>query len=137
MGSKQPSSPAKFSLGVIGVGLGFVIMVFAAQRASAGLVSPGWLLTTYLLHTLGELCLSPVGLSVMTKLSPQRIVGQIMGVWFLAAAIGNYMGGEIAGLFEALPLPQLFGSVAGVNLGVAVLVIALTPLVKRQMGGVR
>ncbi len=137
MGHKQPSSPAKFSLGVIGVGLGFVIMVFAAQRASAGLVSPNWLLTTYLLHTLGELCLSPVGLSVMTKLSPQRIVGQIMGVWFLAAAIGNYMGGEIVGLFEALPLPQLFGSVAGVNLGVAVLVIALTPLVKRQMGGVR
>jgi POT family proton-dependent oligopeptide transporter len=140
MGSKQPSSPAKFSLGLVGVGVGFVIMVFAAQRAAAdggALVSPGWLFTTYLLHTLGELCLSPVGLSVMTKLAPQRIVGQIMGVWFLAAAIGNYMGGEIAGLFESLPLPQLFGAVAGVNLAVAVVVIALTPLVKKQMGGVR
>ena len=140
MGSKQPSSPAKFSLGLVGVGAGFVIMVFAAQRAAAGgglLVSPGWLFTTYLLHTLGELCLSPVGLSVMTKLAPQKIVGQIMGVWFLAAAIGNYMGGEIAGLFETLPLPQLFGAVAAINIGVAVVVIALAPLVKKQMGGVR
>lgn len=140
MGSKQPSSPAKFSLGLVGVGAGFVIMVFAAQNAAAdggSLVSPGWLFTTYLLHTLGELCLSPVGLSVMTKLAPQRIVGQIMGVWFLAAAIGNYMGGEIAGLFESLPLPQLFGAVAAVNLAVAVVVIGLAPLVKKQMGGVR
>jgi POT family proton-dependent oligopeptide transporter len=138
MGDKQPSSPAKFSLGLVGVGLGFVIMVLAAQRAATGdLVSPGWLLTTYLLHTLGELCLSPVGLSVMTKLAPDRIVGQIMGVWFLAASIGSFIGGEVAALFETLPLPQLFGAVAAVNLGVAVLVIAAAPLVKRQMGGVR
>lgn len=138
MGDKQPSSPAKFSLGLVGVGLGFVIMVLAAQRAATGdLVSPGWLVTTYLLHTLGELCLSPVGLSVMTKLAPDRIVGQIMGVWFLAASIGSFIGGEVAALFETLPLPQLFGAVAAVNLGVAVLVIAAAPLVKRQMGGVR
>lgn len=137
MDDKQPSSPAKFSLGLVGVGLGFVIMVLAAQRAATGdLVSPGWLFTTYLLHTLGELCLSPVGLSVMTKLAPDRIVGQIMGVWFLAASIGSFIGGEIAALFETLPLPQLFGAVAAVNLGVAVLVIAATPLVKKQMGGV-
>lgn len=138
LGDKQPSSPGKFSLGLVGVGLGFVVMVIAAQQVAGGnLVSPGWLIATYLLHTLGELCLSPVGLSVMTKLAPQKIGGQIMGVWFLAAAIGNYMGGEIAGLFESLPLPELFGSVAAINIGVAVVVIALTPLVKRQMGGVR
>ena len=73
----------------------------------------------------------------MTKLAPQKIVGQIMGVWFLAASIGSYIGGEIAGLFETLPLPQLFGAVAAINLGVAVLVIVVTPLVKKQMGGVR
>ncbi len=138
MGDKQPSSPAKFSLGLVGVGVGFVVMVLAAQRAAdGGGVDPSWLMATYLLHTLGELCLSPVGLSVMTKLAPQKIGGQIMGVWFLAAAIGNYMGGEIAGLFEAFPLPQLFGSVAAVNIAVAVVVIALTPMVKRQMGGVK
>jgi POT family proton-dependent oligopeptide transporter len=138
LGSKQPSSPAKFSLGLVGVGAGFVVMMFAAQYVTGddSLVSPGWLFATYLLHTLGELCLSPVGLSVMTKLAPQKIVGQIMGVWFLAASIGSYIGGEIASLFESLPLPELFGTVAAVNLGVAVLVIAAAPLVKRQMGGV-
>ena len=73
----------------------------------------------------------------MTKLAPPKIVGQIMGVWFLAAAIGNYIGGEVAGLFEALPLPELFGWVTATNIAVAVLVIALTPLIKKQMGGVR
>jgi POT family proton-dependent oligopeptide transporter len=139
MGRKQPSSPMKFALGLVGVGLGFIVMMFAARYITGddSLVSPGWLFTTYLLHTLGELCLSPVGLSVMTKLAPQRIVGQIMGVWFLAASIGSYIGGEIAGLFETLPLPQLFGAVAAINLAVAVVVIAATPLVKKQMGGVR
>lgn len=138
LGDKQPSSPAKFSFGLVGVGVGFVIMVLAAQRAATGdLVSPGWLVMTYVLHTLGELCLSPVGLSAMTKLAPERIVGQIMGVWFLAASIGSFIGGEVAGLFETLPLPQLFGAVAAVNLAVAVVVIGLTPLVKKQMGGVR
>jgi POT family proton-dependent oligopeptide transporter len=139
LGKKQPSSPMKFSLGLVGVGLGFVVMMFAARLVTGddSLVSPGWLFMTFLLHTLGELCLSPVGLSVMTKLAPQKIVGQIMGVWFLAASIGSYIGGEIAGLFESLPLPQLFGTVAAINIGVAVLVIVVTPLVKKQMGGVR
>ena len=69
--------------------------------------------------------------------SDGQIVGQIMGVWFLAASIGSYIGGEIASLFESLPLPELFGTVAAVNIGVAVLVIAAAPLVKKQMGGVR
>jgi len=138
LGSKQPTGPIKFGLGLLGVGLGFVVMFFAAQVGGEGetLVSPGWLASTYLLHTLGELCLSPVGLSLMTKLSPSRIVGQIMGVWFLAASIGNYMGGEIAGLFETLPLTQLFGIIAAVNIGVAVVVFLVAPVIKRQMGGV-
>ena len=92
---------------------------------------------TYLLHTLGELCLSPVGLSAMTKLAPKQIVGQILGVWFLAAAIGNYMGGELAAYFETFPLPKLFGVVAGVSIGVGVLVTVLTPVIRKQMGGIR
>ena len=139
LGSRQPSSPIKFSLGLLFVGLGFGVMVLASQLTDGGqtLVSPGWLVMTYLLHTIGELCLSPVGLSVMTKLSPARIVGQIMGVWFLAAAIGNYMGGEIATYFEALPLPQLFGIVMLVNLGVAAFVFFMARPIERQMGGVR
>jgi len=139
LGSKQPSSPMKFTLGLIGVGAGFLVMIWAAVLSNDGesMVSPMWLILTYLLHTFGELCLSPVGLSAMTKLAPKKIAGQIMGVWFLAAAIGNYMGGEIAGFFEQLPLDQLFGAVAAVNLGIGLLVMLAVPLIKRQMGGVR
>ncbi len=138
LGERQPSSPAKFALGLYGVGFGFLVMVAAANLTDGDYrVSPLWLIVTYLLHTVGELCLSPVGLSAMTKLAPKRIVGQIMGVWFLAAAIGNYMGGEIATYFETLPLARIFGSVAAVTLGVGLLVSLLTPFVRRQMGGVR
>jgi POT family proton-dependent oligopeptide transporter len=138
LGDKQPSSPAKFAFGLYGVGFGFLVMVAAANLASEDFrVSPMWLIVTYLLHTLGELCLSPVGLSAMTKLAPKQIVGQILGVWFLAAAIGNYMGGELATFFETFPLPKLFGAVAAVTLGVGVLTTLLTPLIRKQMGGVR
>ncbi len=138
LGDSQPSSPAKFAFGLYGIGLGFLVMVAAANLASEDYrVSPMWLIVTYLLHTLGELCLSPVGLSAMTKLAPKQIVGQILGVWFLAAAIGNYMGGELATLFESFPLPKLFGAVAAVTLGFGVLTTLLTPLIRKQMGGVR
>ena len=138
LGDRQPSSPAKFAFGLYGIGFGFLVMVAAANLASEDFrVSPMWLISTYLLHTLGELCLSPVGLSAMTKLAPRQIVGQILGVWFLAAAIGNYMGGELATYFETFPLPKLFGAVAGVTLGVGVLVTLFTPLIRKQMGGVR
>jgi POT family proton-dependent oligopeptide transporter len=138
LGDRQPSSPAKFAFGLYGVGFGFLVMVAAASLATEDYrVSPMWLIATYLLHTLGELCLSPVGLSAMTKLAPKQIVGQILGVWFLAAAIGNYMGGELAAYFETFPLPKLFGAVAGVSIGVGVLVTVLTPVIRKQMGGIR
>jgi POT family proton-dependent oligopeptide transporter len=139
LGKLEPSGPAKFTYGLLLVGVGFLPMVYAAYLAQGGenQVSPMWLVTTYLLHTLGELCLSPVGLSLMTKLAPSRIVGQIMGVWFLAAAIGNYIGGEIASLFEAFPLPQLFGTVAVVNIAIALLFALAVPRVRKLMGGVR
>jgi POT family proton-dependent oligopeptide transporter len=139
LGKIEPSGPAKFTYGLLLVGVGFLPMVYAAYLARGGenQVSPMWLVTTYLLHTLGELCLSPVGLSLMTKLAPSRIVGQIMGVWFLAAAIGNYIGGEIASLFEAFPLPQLFGTVALVNIAIALLFALAVPKVRKLMGGVR
>ena len=75
-------------------------------------MSPLWLVATYLLHTFGELCLSPVGLSAMTSLAPARIVGLTMGVWFVALSAGNYLGGRVGGLYESFSLPQLFGVVA-------------------------
>jgi POT family proton-dependent oligopeptide transporter len=113
LGRKQPASPTKFSIGLVGVGLGFLILVPAAQAASAGtLVGPGWLFTAYLVHTWAELCLSPVGLSSMTKLAPARIVSLMMGVWFLAASAGNFLGGMAASFYEAMPLARLFLTVA-------------------------
>lgn len=96
----QPSSPAKFAIGLIFLGLGFLVMVGAATFAAQSKVSPMWLTMTYLLHTTGELCLSPVGLSTFTKLAPKRIVGQMMGIWFLATSLGNLVAGLIAGRFN-------------------------------------
>ena len=88
------------------------------------------------LHTVGELCLSPVGLSVVTKLAPASVVGSMMGVWFLSIALGNKLGGWVAGFFDALPLPLLFGAVAGTTIGAAVLLGGLVKPIRRLMGGV-
>jgi POT family proton-dependent oligopeptide transporter len=137
MGSRQPSSPAKFAWGLVFVGLGFVVMMMASTLSASGQkVSPWWLITTYLLHVIGEMCLSPVGLSTVTKLAPERVSSLMMGVWFLAAAVGNYVGGRAAGFYESLPLWQLFGVFAGVTILAGVLLALLVPLIKRLMGGV-
>jgi POT family proton-dependent oligopeptide transporter len=132
LGRRQPSTPAKFGLGLVGVGLGFLIMVPAARMASADIrVSVLWLVATYVVHTLAELCLSPVGLSAMTKLAPARIVGLMMGVWFLGASVGSYIAGNLASLYETWPLPDLLGSVGLVGVGAGVVMLALTPRLKR------
>jgi POT family proton-dependent oligopeptide transporter len=105
------SSPAKFALGLAFAGVGFVLMIFAANKvvASGGtvLVSPWWLVMSYFFQTLGELCLSPVGLSSMTKLSPRKFVGQMMGIWFLASALGNLIGGLVGGHVDPEKLDQM------------------------------
>ena len=134
---KEISSPAKFSWGLIFVGLGFAVMVIAARRAASGVqVSALWLWLTYLLHTIGELCLSPVGLSAFTKLAPARVAGFMMGVWFLSTSIGDYIGGRMASLYESWSLPALFGAVAAfcIVLGLA-LALFVKPM-KKLMGGV-
>ena len=136
--SKEPSSPTKFTLGLVFLGLGFAVMILAAQRNAAGVqVSPMWLVLTYFLHTVGELCLSPVGLSTVTKLAPHRMVGQMMGVWFLSISLGNLYAGRVAGEFESIPLPQLFGRVTMFTLGGAVLLALLIVPIKRLMSGVK
>jgi POT family proton-dependent oligopeptide transporter len=113
-------------------------MVFASLLSGpqGKLVSPMWLLMVYLAHTIGELCLSPVGLSTMTKLAPARVAGQMLGVWFLASSVGNFIGGSVSGLFEKLPLPQLFGAVVAVTLVFTVIAIALVKPIRKLMGGV-
>jgi len=139
LGSKEPSSPAKFMLGLVFLSLGFLVVAGAAVVSAQGggsRVSPAWLIVVYVLHTIGELCLSPVGLSTVTKLAPERLVGSMMGVWFLAASLGNFVGGRIAGLFEKLPLPQLFGAVA-ITTGIsAVVLLFLIKSIRNLMGGV-
>jgi len=113
LAEREPSVPAKFAMALLFVGLGFLILVPPAAAADAGLkVSPLWLVATYLLHTIGELCLSPVGLSAMTKLAPARLGGVIMGVFFLSISTGNYVGGRLAGFYESMRLEQLFLYVA-------------------------
>jgi POT family proton-dependent oligopeptide transporter len=138
LGSREPSSPAKFSLGLLFVGLGLVFLVPAAAAAASGArVSPLWLTITYLIHTIGEMCLSPVGLSAMTKLAPARVAGLMMGVWFVSIGIGDYLAGKAASLYESLPLTVLFGASGGI---VIVAAVALAFLVKptiRLMGGVK
>jgi len=137
MGSRQPSSPAKFAIGLVFVGLGFVVMVAASMAAAGGVrVSPLWLVVTYFLHVVGEMCVSPVGLSTVSKLAPERASSLMMGVWFLATAVGNYLGGRAAGFYETLALPTLFGIVAGTTIVAGVVLALLVPRIRTLMGGV-
>ena len=139
LGHKQPSSPLKFTLGLLFLGLSFVLMVPAARLTAAGKVSPLWIVGLFFLQTIGEMCLSPVGLSTMTKLAPARLVGLVMGVWFLAAALGNKLAGVLAGEFtssDPTALSHFFWQQA-LAVGVCtVALLALVPWVKRLMGGV-
>ncbi|HWX25058.1 MAG TPA: peptide MFS transporter, partial [Vicinamibacteria bacterium] len=112
LGRHEPSSPAKFAAALVLLGTGFLPVAYAARLYEQDhlKVSPWWLVILYLFHALGELSLSPVGLATVTKLAPQRVVGLMMGVWFLALSLGNVFAGQVAGLFASFPLPQLFGS---------------------------
>jgi POT family proton-dependent oligopeptide transporter len=133
----EPSSPAKFSFGLLWAGAAFAILVPAALAASDGRqVGPWWLVGTYFLQTLGELSLSPVGLSAMTKLAPERAAGFMMGIWFLSTSIGNWLAGKAASLYSSLPLPTLFGSVAGFAIAAGVILALLAKRTKRLMGDV-
>jgi len=138
MGKHEPSSPTKFGFGLFFVGLSFLLLVPGAAIAQAqGIkVSPMWLIGVYLLQTFGELCLSPVGLSMVTKLAPPRIVGLMLGVFFLSISFGNKLGGYCAGFFDRLPLPKLFGAVAGTTLVAALILFVLVKPIRRLMGGV-
>ena len=142
----EPGTPAKFGLGIVQVGLGFAVLVYGCAVAGEDrLVAAGWLALAYLLHTTGELCLSPVGLSMVTRLSVARIAGMMMGVWFLSAAFSNYVAGIIAagasvdtsnGLDRAASLAiyaDTFEYLALVALGVGVAVLAVAPWVRKRM----
>jgi POT family proton-dependent oligopeptide transporter len=134
LGNRQPSSPAKFTLGLLFVALGFAVLIVAARLSAQGVkVSPLWLAATYMLHTVGELCLSPVGLAAMSKLAPRRIMGLVLGIWFLAASLGNFMAGFASSLYEHMPLPTLFLAVTGVALAATLIMAASVGPIRRML----
>lgn len=131
----DPSMPAKFALGLALLGFGFLVMVGAAKWVVAGhKAAPYWLILTYLLHTMGELCVSPVGLSSVTKLAPKRFVGQMMGTWFLATSLGNLIAGLMAGRFnpEALSeMPDIFLQIVMTTGGASLILFLCTGPIKK------
>jgi POT family proton-dependent oligopeptide transporter len=137
----NPSAPAKFAIGVILMGAGFVVMAAAAAVVATGTkVLPHWLILTYLLHTFGELCLSPVGLSYYTKLAPKRFVGQMMGMWFLAMSLGNLVAGLIAGEFDAnnvAAMPAQYMHIVYFSVGLGAVLLVISRPVRKLMGNVQ
>ena len=139
----EPSSPLKFTFGLALLGVGFFVMYFATKIAASGeLAAPSWLIITFLLHTFGELSLSPVGLSLVTKLSPKGYGGQMMGIWFLSVALGNLFAGLIAGEASGgseeglAAMPDQFMMIVYTVVGSAVVLLLLKPVLKKMMGEV-
>jgi proton-dependent oligopeptide transporter, POT family len=139
MKDRQPSSPAKFALGLVFIGLAFMLLIPASLLTAEGKVTFWWLVGLYFLAVCGEMCLSPVGLSTVTKLAPLKLVGIMMGVWFLAASFGNKLAGYLSTFFVSNNperLATLYGGIA-VGLIVSAGILALfTPSIKRMMGKV-
>jgi POT family proton-dependent oligopeptide transporter len=141
LGDRQPSSPVKFSLGLLFVGMGAAVVAVASLSIVGGSkVGPWWLLGVYMLQTIGEICLYPVGLSTTTKLAPHRLAGLMMGIWFLSISFGNFAAGMAAGYFESgsqEALVSLFSKVAAVPIIAGLILLALTPSIRKLMGRVR
>jgi POT family proton-dependent oligopeptide transporter len=137
----DPAAPLKFAFGLLLMGIGFLFMVVAANIVVGGASAPAYLLIlTYLLTVFGELCVSPVGLSTVTKLAPARLVGQMMGVWFLGSSLGKLMAGLIAGTFDANNLAAMPGRFMDIVLfacGVGIVLLLISRPLARNMGGVR
>jgi POT family proton-dependent oligopeptide transporter len=141
----NPTGPVKFALGLILVGVGFLALAYGSkdipQGAETAAVSMLWLVLAYFFHTLGELCLSPVGLSYMSKLSPQKFVGLIFGFWFLASAIANLLAGLMGGLIDRISseysMSTFFLIIAAMPIAVALILILLSPKLKKLMHGIQ
>tara|TARA_B100000941_G_scaffold258456_1_gene208864 strand:- start:145 stop:1440 length:1296 start_codon:yes stop_codon:yes gene_type:complete len=146
----EPSTPIKFSIGIVLVGLGFLSLVYGMKSSEGLQTGVFWIILIYFLHTLGELCLSPVGLSSVTKLSPQRIVGFMMGMWFFASAAGNYVAGLIAKatasessgnsyeIFDNIQkqsFMDVYTDVGLMAIGCGILLAVITPILKKLMHG--
>ncbi len=138
LGRHNPSTPIKFSLGLFLLSIGFVVMFYASTIASAqNLVSPLWLVLVYVLHTTGELCLSPIGLSMITKLSPPKITSLMMGLWFASTALANYLAGILRGILEKyMPDMNLFLFLVISSASAGLVLLLISPFLKRMMKGI-
>jgi len=141
LGARNPSIGMKFAAGLVLLGAGFFVLAWGSSFLDPDdpsiKVSPMWLVVTYFFHTVGELCLSPVGLSSITKLSPPRLVGQMMGTWFLGAALGNLIAGLVAGFMKDLEMSTLFVTVASIVSATGVLFVILSGPMRRLTGGIK
>jgi len=141
----NPSSPMKFALGLYLLGLSFIAMVVGAEQAKGGLAGPHWLAITYIVYTWGELCLSPVGLSLVTKLAPIRLQSLMMGIWFFTLSLGNLAAGQFARISERVRegewtfiiegLPGFYLMLVLLPISVGVLIMLITPILKRMSHG--
>ena len=137
----EPSAPAKFALGLLQLGAGFLLFVWGAATVGPEVATPVvFVFLIYLLHTTGELCLSPVGLSAMNRLAPSFMASLIMGAWFYMSAVGNFVAGKIGeatggegGTMSKDLVLEIYNEIGWVAIGVGVVVLALSPIVKRWM----
>jgi POT family proton-dependent oligopeptide transporter len=133
---RDPSIPAKMAMGLLLVSFGFVFMLGASKQSGAeGKAAMIWVVAAYFFHTAGELCLSPVGLSMVTKLAPTRFASALMGVWFVANAVANYLAGLIGGYAEKLGEFGLFLAITAFTAVAGVMLLAVSPVLKRMMHG--
>ena len=142
----NPSTPLKFAWGMAMLAFGFVVMAFAYTRSTGGdavrLVSPLWLVFVYMLHTFGELCLSPIGLSMVTKLSPPKLVSTMMGIWMGSFAAGNFVASQMKAISLKLEAAlgteiQVFWLIAIQSAIIALILLILSPWLKRMMHGIK
>lgn len=141
----NPPGPVKFALGLMLLGMGFVVLAYGSkdipQGAATASVSMVWLIMAYFFHTTGELCLSPVGLSYVSKLSPKKFIGLIFGLWFASSAIANIVGGQLGGLIDKISteysMSHFFGIFAVLPVAAGLILLLISPILKRMMHGIR
>jgi POT family proton-dependent oligopeptide transporter len=149
---KEPSIPVKFGLALIGVGAGFLFLVWGGRYAGTDFkVAIWWLAGLYMIHSIAELCISPVGLSMITKLSIARVVGLMMGVWFLSISVAQYVagavaqvasvetvGGQVTNLKVSLDTyNNVFWTIGVTAAMIGAVLLALSPMIKKWMHGVQ
>ncbi len=134
MGSRAPSLPAKFAYAIVGIGLSFILMAFVSNLANSGLVAWEWLAGVFLIQVLSELLLSPVGLSASTKLAPRNMESQVLALWFLASALGDAIGGQMARLEDAVGPVPYFLILGGAAIALGLIFFTQVPRLRRLMG---